>query len=669
LLPTALGAAKLDRDQSVSQLERSLIAETEKQGSALDSYFALARSNVLITANSPAFADVLAEPGKPRAKAKLRNRKMDDVIHELGYLEQLYPSAIGEACFINAKGEEFARVVRGVVARAGDLSTNEEHTVFFAPTFALDFGQVHQTEPYVSPDTKEWVVANATLIPQADGRKRAFAHFEVTIESFRRAMDEQGGYDVRVLDAKTGKVVIDGESPQRIGAPLGVPGDSRFVPITRGGKDAGVTQIDGHRAAYRRIRAVKGNANDWLIVASAKAPTGSFASSVGPVPIAMIALGLVMIALAGFSLRKGRRELEAFANTDGLTGLGNRRKLFADLERRVKSATAEAPVVLTLFDLNGFKNYNDSFGHPAGDALLLRLGHALTEALEPFAGLAYRPGGDEFCVIASASRQLEMEAASLTALAEYGDGFVISAAFGSVVIPHETAEVAEALRKADAAMYGQKQSGRSTAVRQSSDVLLRALAERHPDLGDHQAGVTELAGEVGERLGIQGDDLGQLREAAALHDIGKVAIPDAILAKPARLTDAEWAFMRRHTLIGERIVAAAPALATAARLVRSSHEAWDGSGYPDALSGTGIPMGSRIIAVCDAFDAMISDRPYAKPKTSDEARAELRRCAGTQFDPAVVGAFVDVLTARAAASAQPDLTLSTNARTSAAGSV
>lgn len=649
LLPTAFGVAKFDRDRAVSQLERTLIAETEEHGGSLDSYFARARSNVLITANAPAFAKVLSERGTPRQKAKRRSRSIHEVNHQLAYLEQLYPASIGEACFIDSDGEEFARVVRGDVAAPADLSTTEERTVFFAPTFALAFGEVRQTRPYVSPDTNEWVVANATLIPQADGRKRAFAHFEVTIESFRRAMGEAGAYELRVLDARTGRIVIDGDSPQRLGAPLGMPGDRRFVPITRAGTGPGVTDIDGHRAAYRRISATKGNANDWIVVASSKAPIGSFAASVGRVPIGMAVLGLLMIALGGLSLHRGRRELEAFANTDGLTGLGNRRKLFADLERRVKAATDDAPIVLALFDLNGFKNYNDSFGHPAGDALLRRLGLALAEASVPFDGFAYRPGGDEFCVIASAERQLEVESAASMALSEHGDGFVVSAAFGSVVIPHETGDVAEALRRADATMYGQKQSGRATAGRQSSDVLLRALAERHPDLNDHQAGVAESAIEVGERLGIEGEELEQLREAAALHDIGKVAIPDAILAKPTRLTDDEWVFMRRHTLIGERIVAAAPALGQAARLVRSSHEAWNGSGYPDSLAGAQIPLGSRVIAVCDAYDAMISSRPYADPKSADQALAELRRCSGTQFDPAVVDCFAEVLAGRPAA--------------------
>jgi diguanylate cyclase (GGDEF)-like protein len=653
LIPTALGMAKVDRDREVSELKRALVAETDEHGNALESYFARARSVVLLTANAPAFANVLAESGTRAEKVRRQSRSLREVTHQLDYLERLYPTSIGEACFINADGEEFARAVRGEIAKPKDLSTVEEQTAFFAPTFALNFGQVHQTRPYVSPDTKEWVVANATLIPQADGHKRAFVHFEVTMESFRREMGNSkaaksaNAYELRVVDRRTGKVVIDSSHPQRVGAALGVPRDARFAALARGAQSAGITVVAGHRAAYRRIASAVGNANDWIIVASAKAPTASFISGLGPVPIATLALALVIIAIAGVSLRAGRRELEAQATTDGLTGLGNRRKLFTDLERHVRTASIQEPVVLTMFDLNGFKNYNDTFGHPAGDALLLRLGSALAEAVATLGGRAYRPGGDEFCIIASAARQHAVEEAACRALSERGEGFAISTAFGSVVIPHETGDATEAMRKADEAMYAQKHSGRATAGRQSSDVLMRALAERHPDLGEHHDGVAELVEEVGKRLGIDAGELAHLCHAASLHDIGKVAIPDAIITKPAPLTDEEWAFMRRHTVIGERILSAAPALGAAARLVRSSHEAWDGTGYPDALAGVEIPLGSRIIAVCDSFDAMISNRPYAGRKTIDDALAELRRCAGTQFDPEIVRIFDQVLADRA----------------------
>jgi two-component system cell cycle response regulator len=405
--------------------------------------------------------------------------------------------------------------------------------------------------------------------------------------------------------------------------------------------------LEGRRSAYRRVRTTTGNTNEWILVSSAKRPTGSVLAAMAVLPLAMLIVGVILVAFGALSLRAARRELESQANTDALSGLGNRRKLMADLHRRAKSASAERPVALTLFDLNGFKNYNDTFGHPAGDALLMRFGAALSEAVARFGGRAYRPGGDEFCVIGDASQRDALEQAASLALSETGEGFAISTAFGTVVLPDDARDVTAAMRLADNAMYAQKHSGRATAGRQSTDVLLRALAERHPEMGDHLDGVTELVAAVAGRLDIDGEAFTQLRHAAALHDIGKVAIPDAIINKPTPLSDDEWAFMRRHTIIGERIIAAAPALSPAARLVRASHEAFDGSGYPDGLANADIPVGARIIAICDAFDAMISNRPYSRAKSTADALAELRRCAGTQFDPVIVPVFEQIITERA----------------------
>ncbi|MFI5005705.1 MAG: HD-GYP domain-containing protein, partial [Solirubrobacterales bacterium] len=149
--------------------------------------------------------------------------------------------------------------------------------------------------------------------------------------------------------------------------------------------------------------------------------------------------------------------------------------------------------------------------------------------------------------------------------------------------------------------------------------------------------------DVGRRVGLAGEELDVLARAAELHDVGKIAIPDAILNKPGPLDDEEWLFMRRHTILGERILKAAAALRPVAELVRSSHERFDGTGYPDGLHGEEIPLGARIIFVCDAFDAMISERSYSGSITPSEAIAELRACAGTQFDPEVVEAFIATL--------------------------
>jgi two-component system cell cycle response regulator len=177
-------------------------------------------------------------------------------------------------------------------------------------------------------------------------------------------------------------------------------------------------------------------------------------------------------------------------------------------------------------------------------------------------------------------------------------------------------------------------------------VLVRLLDERDLHVRGHGSEVARLSVAVARRLGLHADELDQLAAAAALHDIGKVAVPDAIRDKPGPLPDDDWAFMRTHTLLGERILAAAPALSREALLVRFSHERWDGHGYPDGRAGEAIPLGSRIIFACDAFDAMTSPRPYRAALAEAEAVAELRRCAGSRFDPAVVDAPSAVLAQR-----------------------
>jgi HD-GYP domain-containing protein (c-di-GMP phosphodiesterase class II) len=197
-------------------------------------------------------------------------------------------------------------------------------------------------------------------------------------------------------------------------------------------------------------------------------------------------------------------------------------------------------------------------------------------------------------------------------------------------------------------MYASKNAGRSSSGQQTTDVLVRVLAERYPELGQHLDGVTELAGLVAGRLGLAGEELAIVQQAAALHDLGKLAVPDAILEKRGPLDEEEWEFIRQHTLIGERILAVAPALAPAARIVRASHERVDGSGYPDGLSGDEIPLAARIVCVCDAFDAMTSVRPYrTEPLSLEAAIEELRRGAGSQFDRRVVDVLVEVIRERA----------------------
>jgi diguanylate cyclase (GGDEF)-like protein len=353
--------------------------------------------------------------------------------------------------------------------------------------------------------------------------------------------------------------------------------------------------------------------------------------------VAVVRMGLAFLANARM-LARSRQE----AITDALTGLGNRRALMCDLEAAMDTVGPDDTLVL--FDLDGFKRYNDTFGHPAGDGLLERLGHKLTRAVAG-QGQAYRMGGDEFCVLlhTPADTRDALIADVTAALSDSGRGFTIGASHGIVVPALEAATAAEALQIADQRMYDHK-AGRSAArTSETRDVLMRILRERQPELHDHLNQVAELARATGQRLGLMREALDEVARAAELHDIGKMAVPDAILDKPGPLDEEEWAFMRRHTLIGESILSAAPALVPVAKLVRASHERFDGGGYPDGSAGDDIPLGARIVSVCDAYDAMTSDRSYRRAMSSEAALAEIRRVSGTQFDPAVVEAFAEVV--------------------------
>ena len=634
LLVLGIGAAMSAHSKAVAELEEGLDHRAAEQTQRLTDHFSRTRAIDLITAQNPAFQRFYERPGRLEANIERGGRDLDETNAALAYLESLFPGSIGEACLIDASGEEVARVVGGERAPSADLS-NEADAPFFAPAFRVQHGQVYQAKPYVSPDTGEWVIASATPLPADDGSKRAIVHYEITVESFRRAAAEGSPNAIFIVDRETGAVLLDSTTPQRVATELGRPDDRRFAWLADRSEIAGKTEVDGRIAAYRAMQDTPTNANRWYVVAVAEQPTG-WSYGVGWWPLVMVAVALLLLGYAGVALRSGHEELLTAAHTDPLTRLGNRRQLLPDLEAAAARADAQRSV-LVLCDLNSFKAYNDAFGHPAGDALLQRLGTALADAVRG-RGSAYRLGGDEFCVLAplAAGGVAATVAATTAALSERGGGFSITAAHGTVVLPDETRDAKEALRLADQRMYALKAQGRRSAGRQSKDVLLTALRERDPEIVERFAAVAGLADAIATEMLLPAEDRHAIEQAAELHDIGKVAIPDAILHKAGPLTADELAFVRRHPIVGERIVSAAPALAPAAELIRASHERYDGRGYPDGLAGTAIPLGARIIAVADAYVAMTANRPWAAALAPADAVAELRRCAGPQFDPGVV---------------------------------
>ncbi len=357
-----------------------------------------------------------------------------------------------------------------------------------------------------------------------------------------------------------------------------------------------------------------------------------------PVPvIATLALLTAVVSIV-WALETAELHNRDEAILDPLTGLANRRQLSEDMAAVWSGVTPERPVRLLMFDLDGFKAYNDTFGHPGGDLLLSRLSRAFKAAVGSH-GRAYRLGGDEFCALLWGGGEATVEAC-MSALSEEGDGFSITSSFGSVLLPQETADPEQALQLADQRMYAYKDSSRPSAGRQTRDLALQILAVHAPELHVHSSHVATLVAGVARRLGLCDQEYADAVHAAELHDIGKVAIPYAVLQKPGPLDEEEWELMRRHPSIGAAVLCAAPALARVAEIVRATHECHDGSGYPRGLRGEDIPLASRIVFVCDSFDAMISERPFQPACSEAQALAELRRCAGLQFDPHVVDAFI-----------------------------
>jgi GGDEF domain-containing protein len=319
---------------------------------------------------------------------------------------------------------------------------------------------------------------------------------------------------------------------------------------------------------------------------------------------------------------------------DAVTGLPGHDRLLADAEAEL---VAGHELTLYLFVLDGFKDYNSAYGDACGDALLGWLARKLRDAVGSY-GSAYRMRGGSFALLAVGSERFtnSLCAAAASALSETGDGFQISSDVGQAALPRETVAPGAALELA-ARRASQHASERhvKSGRRAPSDAIeaLRLVRSRQD--------VAALATAIAASLGVEAAEIGHIENAMHLCDIGNVAVPRAVLGYPGEITGPEWQFIHLHTLVGERLLAGPLGMEPVARLVRHSHERWDGMGYPDGLAGEAIPLGSRIVFVCSAFHDMTSDRPHRAALDALDALAQLQRGAGTQFDPTVVAAFCE----------------------------
>ena len=328
---------------------------------------------------------------------------------------------------------------------------------------------------------------------------------------------------------------------------------------------------------------------------------------------------------------------------DVLTGLYNRTYFEEEMLRR--DSAGEAEIGLIIFDLDGLKLVNDSFGHEQGDELLVRTAELIRGCFAE-SDLVARIGGDEIAVLMSRTSPERIEAAMAQVYAaveqaqQQPQRIPISLSAGSAFRSDASVSMRELFREADNKMYRGKlhrsQSTRSAIV-QTVMTLLEArdfITEGHADR------LQEMLIRLARAAGLPESRMTDLRLLAQFHDIGKVGIPDRILLKPGALTPEETIEMRRHCEIGHRIAQSSPDLLPVADWVLKHQEWWNGEGYPLGLAGERIPIECRILSIADAYDAMTSDRPYRKAMSHEAAVAELRRCAGSQFDPALVELFI-----------------------------
>jgi diguanylate cyclase (GGDEF)-like protein len=325
---------------------------------------------------------------------------------------------------------------------------------------------------------------------------------------------------------------------------------------------------------------------------------------------------------------------------DPLTNLHNRRYYTAELHRLDKMQFY--PLSIIIVDINGLKIMNDAFGHDAGDLLLCTIADELIQTFKNESHIA-RIGGGEFVILMPNTDKEHAEkyvqTAKKTIESKVIYGMSLSVSFGLSATEGES-PIEISVKQAEDDMYAHKLFEISSHRHETIKTILKTLHEKNPREEKHSERVSKICVNIGQALKMRDEDIKMLKVISNLHDIGKIAIDDAILNKPGKLDDKEWEQIKRHPEIGYRILATSPEYADIAQDILSHHERYDGRGYPRGLKSDEIPLRARIISVADAYDAMVSERPYRKPLTHQDAIDEIVKNRGTQFDPLIADTFI-----------------------------
>jgi len=354
--------------------------------------------------------------------------------------------------------------------------------------------------------------------------------------------------------------------------------------------------------------------------------------------------GLTLVALDITERKQAEEKIHYMSIHDQLTGLYNRHLLEEKLMQLELSE--QYPLSIIIADLNGLKLVNDTYGHLKGDEMLKTAAGIIKDSCRD-QDIVARWGGDEFIILLPDTpvKDAEQIQNKITKKCEgaYAGDIPISIALGSAVKGNSNVKITDILREAEDNMYKQKliesRSTRSAVL----STLLATLAQKSFETEAHTRRMHEIAHKIGLKVGLTEVELNRLSLLITLHDIGKINISEEILTKQGKLTEDEWNLIKKHPEIGYRIARATEEFAHVAEDIAAHHEHWDGNGYPQGLKGADIPLLARITAIADAYEVMSYGRPYKKAMSREEIIAEFKRCSGSQFDPALVEAFLSII--------------------------